>query len=88
VQGHFTIPAMTEPAAALGVTIHDPAPPREIHFSRTGCRLHGFDWGATGSPVLLHGGALTAHTWDFICLGLRGAARLTALDLRGPGASR
>lgn len=79
---------MQELAAALGVTIHDPAPPREIHFSRAGCRLHGFDWGGTGPPVLLlHGGGLTAHTWDFVCLGLRGAARLVALDLRGHGDS-
>ncbi|HEY1176207.1 MAG TPA: alpha/beta hydrolase [Phytomonospora sp.] len=80
--------AMTELAAALGVTIHDPTPPRQIHFSRAGCRLHAFDWGGTGPPVLLlHGGALTAHTWDFVCLGLRGTARLIALDLRGHGES-
>jgi pimeloyl-ACP methyl ester carboxylesterase len=79
---------MTELATTLGVTIRDPAPPREIHFSRAGCRLHGFDWGGTGSPVLLlHGGGLTAHTWDFVCLGLRDAARLVALDLRGHGDS-
>ncbi|NUR24667.1 MAG: alpha/beta hydrolase [Catenulispora sp.] len=88
MRGHFTMPAMPELAATLGVTIHDAAPPREIHFSRAGCRLHGFDWGGPGSPVLLlHGGALTAHTWDFVCLGLRGAARLVALDLRGHGDS-
>ncbi|WP_063630071.1 alpha/beta fold hydrolase [Nocardia sp. BMG51109] len=79
---------MTEPAAALGVAIHDPAPPRDIHLSHAGCRLHGFDWGGTRSPVLLlHGGRLTAHTWDFVCLGLRGDARLVALDLRGHGDS-
>ncbi|MEU4704352.1 alpha/beta fold hydrolase [Nonomuraea dietziae] len=86
--GPFMIAALTDLAAALGVTIHDPAPPREIGFSRSGCRLHGFDWGGTGAPViLLHGGGLTAHTWDLVCLGLRGAARLVALDLRGHGDS-
>ncbi|MET7769594.1 alpha/beta hydrolase [Nocardia sp. NPDC005366] len=79
---------MTELAATLGVSIHDPTPPREIHFSHAGCRLHGFDWGGIGSPVLLlHGGRLTAHTWDFVCLGLRGDARLVALNLRGHGDS-
>ncbi|GAB2630585.1 alpha/beta fold hydrolase [Nocardia goodfellowii] len=79
---------MVELAASLGVTIHDPAPPREIGFSRADCRLHGLDWGGTRFPVLLlHGGRLTAHTWDFVCLGLRGAARLVALDLRGHGDS-
>lgn len=88
MHGQSTIPAMTELAATLGVTIHDPAPPSEIRFSRAGCRLHGFDWGGAGSPVLLlHGGGLTARTWDFVCLGLRGAARLVALDLRGHGDS-
>ncbi|MBF6328290.1 alpha/beta fold hydrolase [Nocardia transvalensis] len=79
---------MTELAATLGVAIDDPTPPREFHYSRAGCRLHGLDWGGTGSPVLLlHGGKLTAHTWDFVCLGLRGDARLVALDLRGHGDS-
>ncbi|MGW1990442.1 alpha/beta fold hydrolase [Embleya sp. NPDC001921] len=79
---------MTEVAAALGVTVHAAVPPREIRFSRAGCRLHGLDWGGTGPAVLLlHGGGLTARTWDFVCLGLRGAARLVALDLRGHGDS-
>ncbi|MFI9402760.1 alpha/beta fold hydrolase [Nocardia sp. NPDC052316] len=88
MRGHTTIPSMIERAATLGVPIHDPAPPRDFRFSRAGCRLHGFDWGGTGLPtILLHGGALTAHTWDFVCLGLRGAARLVALDLRGHGDS-
>ncbi|MBB5917674.1 pimeloyl-ACP methyl ester carboxylesterase [Nocardia transvalensis] len=79
---------MTELAAALGVDIHDPTPPRDIHYSRTGCRLHGFDWGGEGFPVfLLHGGKLSAHTWDFVSLGLRGTVRPIALDLRGHGDS-
>ncbi len=88
MSGNFTIPAVTELAEALGVKIHDPAPPSEIRFTRAGCRLHALDWGGTGAPILLlHGGGLTAHTWNFVCLGLRGAARLVALDLRGHGDS-
>ncbi|WP_225728209.1 MULTISPECIES: alpha/beta fold hydrolase [unclassified Nocardia] len=84
----FTIPAMAELATNLGVEVADPTPPTEFHFSRADCRLHGFDWGGTGSPViLLHGGRLTARTWDFVCLGLRRDARLVALDLRGHGES-
>ncbi|MFJ4657028.1 alpha/beta fold hydrolase [Nocardia sp. NPDC088792] len=86
--GQITIPSMTELATSLGVRIHDPAPPRDIAYSHAGCRLHGLDWGGTGPAVLLlHGGRLTAHTWDFVCLGLRGEARLVALDLRGHGDS-
>lgn len=82
------IPSMTERTLALGVRIVDPAPPREFVYSRAGYRLHGFDWGGTGPAVLLlHGGRLTARTWDFVCLGLRGDARLVALDLRGHGDS-
>ncbi|MFE0176200.1 alpha/beta fold hydrolase [Streptomyces sp. NPDC059002] len=88
MDGRTTIPSMTGLAASLGVRIHDPAPPSDVFHSRAGCRLHGFDWGGTGPDVLLlHGGGLTAHTWDFVCLGLRGAARLVALDLRGHGDS-
>lgn len=86
--GQITIPSMTELATSLGVRIHDPSPPRDFTYSHAGCRLHGLDWGGTGpAMVLLHGGRLTAHTWDFVCLGLRGAARLVALDLRGHGDS-
>ncbi|MFI6978494.1 alpha/beta fold hydrolase [Embleya sp. NPDC050154] len=88
MHGRATTAAMVEVAAALGVRVHAAVPPREIRFSRAGCRLHGLDWGGTGPPVfLLHGGGLTARTWDFVCLGLRGAARLVALDLRGHGDS-
>ncbi|MBX7467123.1 alpha/beta hydrolase [Streptomyces sp. MAG02] len=84
-----TVPAMTDLAAALGVRIRDPEPPASEFFpSRAGCRLHAYDWGGTGPAVLLlHGGGLTSHTWDFVCLGLLGAARLVALDLRGHGDS-
>ncbi|MBJ3809829.1 alpha/beta fold hydrolase [Streptomyces flavofungini] len=88
MNGRTTVPSMTDLAASLGVRIHDPAPPRDFSYTRAGCRSHGFDWGGTGPAVLLlHGGGLSAHTWDFVCLGLRGAARLVALDLRGHGDS-
>jgi len=45
------------------------------------------DWGHEGlRPLLfLHGGALTAHTWDLCCLALRNEFHCIALDQRGHG---
>ena len=52
-------------------------------------RLHYLDWGggATRTILFLHGGGLTAHTWDVVCLALRSEYRCLALDLRGHGDS-
>jgi pimeloyl-ACP methyl ester carboxylesterase len=53
-----------------------------------GVALHYLDWHGAGEAVLfLHGGALTAHSWDLVCLGLRDEWRCLALDLRGHGDS-
>jgi pimeloyl-ACP methyl ester carboxylesterase len=53
-----------------------------------GLRLSYLDWGGSGEPIVfLHGGALTAHTWDLVCIGLRDTHRCIALDLRGHGDS-
>ncbi len=54
-------------------------------------RLHYHDWGApfTNAPdiLFLHGGGLTAHTWDLVCMQLRDQYRCLAPDLRGHGDS-
>jgi esterase len=54
-----------------------------------GLRLRYLDWGTPGKrPILfLHGGALTAHTWDLCCLALRADYHCLALDQRGHGDS-
>jgi esterase len=54
-----------------------------------GLRLHYLDWGSARKPPLLflHGGCLTSHTWDLVCLALRKEFRCLALDLRGHGDS-
>jgi len=58
---------------------------REFHLGRM--RFHYLDWGNKGRPtiVFLHGGALTAHTWDLACLALRDDYHCVALDQRGHG---
>ncbi len=56
--------------------------------TRDGSTLHYLDWGGPGqSIVFLHGGVLTARTWDLVCLALSDAFRCVAVDLRGHGLS-
>jgi esterase len=58
------------------------------HLVVEGFRLHFLDWGGEGPALLLlHGGALTAHTWDPVCAALRDRFRCVALDQRGHGDS-
>jgi esterase len=63
--------------------------PDERRVGVNGLRLCYLDWGTAGkSPMLfLHGGALTAHTWDLCCLALRADYHCLALDQRGHGDS-
>jgi pimeloyl-ACP methyl ester carboxylesterase len=53
-----------------------------------GLRLHYLDWPGDGDVLLLlHGGALSAHTFDLLTLALGGSVRCIALDMRGHGLS-
>ena len=63
--------------------------PSEHDVSVGQLRFRYLDWGTKGlRPILfLHGGALTAHTWDLCCLALRGEFHCIALDQRGHGDS-
>jgi len=76
-------------ARRLGVSFDDATPPRHLALRGAGgVRLHALDWGGAAAPALfLHGGRLTAQTWDYVCLGLRKQVRAVALDLRGHGDS-
>lgn len=57
-----------------------------LHAS-DGVRLHYLDWPGAGEVLLLlHGGALSAHTFDLLALAL-GGIRCIALDMRGHGLS-
>jgi esterase len=62
----------------------------QSHYQQVGAlRLRYLDWGTDGLPpmLFLHGGALTAHTWDLCCLSLRTEYHCLALDQRGHGDS-
>jgi esterase len=63
--------------------------PESRHVVVGGMRLHYLDWGRQDSPpvVFLHGGGLTARTWDLVCLALRDSFHCLALDQRGHGDS-
>src|SRR5579871_405468 len=69
--------------------VDDVVAPTSHHILLRNQRFHYLDWGGPGTTpiVLLHGGGLTAHTWDLVCLALRPQYRCYALDLRGHGES-
>ncbi len=76
-------------AAAKAAGLNPPAivQPASHHVDLNGIRFHYLDWGNEHLPhvVLLHGGSLTAHTWDMASLLLRDSYHLVALDQRGHG---
>jgi pimeloyl-ACP methyl ester carboxylesterase len=75
-------------AELAGLDRLEVALPTEHDVVLGGIRLHYLDWGGSGTPLLfLHGGGLTAHTWDLVCLALRRSGRCFALDQRGHGDS-
>src|SRR5262245_36159761 len=76
-------------AELSGLDVESVALPASHHVVLGGMRLHYLDWGSHGRPpiLFLHGGALNAHTWDVVCLGLRQRYRCLALDQRGHGDS-
>jgi pimeloyl-ACP methyl ester carboxylesterase len=76
-------------AALAGLAIPEFLVPEERQVVLGRMRFRYLDWGSRGRrPVLfLHGGGLTAHTWDLVCLALRREHHCFALDLRGHGDS-
>jgi esterase len=75
-------------AELAGLAIDDVVLPQDATVSLRGMRFHYLDWGGDGEVILfLHGGGLTAHTWDIVCLALRNDYRCLALDQRGHGDS-
>lgn len=63
--------------------------PLDRTITAGGVRIHYLEWGRAADPavVFLHGGALTAHTWDAVCRALSVDHYCIAMDLRGHGDS-
>ena len=82
----IALPALARRCGIDFVDATDPV--RRECIAPDGVRLNYLDWGGSGDPIVfLHGGALTAHSWDLVCIGLRDSYRCIALDLRGHGDS-
>ena len=80
---------LRDASALAGMALPELIVPEEHQVVLGRMRFRYLDWGTRGKrPVLfLHGGGLTAHTWDLVCLALRLDYRCLALDLRGHGDS-
>lgn len=76
-------------AEAIGLNPSAIVRPEDRWVDLNGIRFHYLDWGNDHLPhlVLLHGGSLTAHTWDMASLLLRDRYHVVALDQRGHGDS-
>lgn len=79
---HLRLASVTAGLEAYGVSS-----PRDHAVTLRGLRFHYLDWGnPRDRPVVfLHGGGLTAHTWDLVCMALRNEYHCLAIDLRGHG---
>ncbi len=76
-------------ARAAGITFTSEVLPEDKFVEANGMRLHYLDWGNPDKPkmLLLHGGAQSAHSWDFFSLAMRDHLHIIALDQRGHGDS-
>jgi esterase len=74
-------------AVRAGFSFDDVVLPSEQTVLIDKLRFRYLDWGNEGlrDILFLHGGALTAHTWDLCCLALRDEFHCIALDQRGHG---
>ena len=76
-------------ARTAGIQYTAEVSPEDKFVTVHGMKFHYLDWGNEGRPkmVLLHGGAQTAHMWDFFSLAMRDDWHIVALDQRGHGDS-
>ncbi len=76
-------------AQVAGLSLPAIALPQDRYVTLKGMRFHYLDWGGSGLPValFLHGGGLTCHSWDLVCLAFRDRFHCLAPDQRGHGDS-
>jgi pimeloyl-ACP methyl ester carboxylesterase len=73
---------------ARGIAFRSDLLPRRRNELLTKLSLSALHWHGKGAALLLlHGGALSANTWDMVCMALGDDARCVALDLPGHGDS-
>ncbi|MBM3224283.1 MAG: hypothetical protein FJZ47_10820 [Candidatus Tectomicrobia bacterium] len=76
-------------ARAAGSTCTVEVLPEDKFVQANGMRLHYLDWDNSTKPkmLLLHGGAQSAHSWDFFALAMWEHFHIVALDQRSHGDS-
>lgn len=85
---HDELEDLKHAAEIAGISVRQFVLPDDHQLILGDLRFHYLDWGAHGPPlVFIHGGGLTAHTYDLVCLSLCARYQCLALDLRGHGDS-
>lgn len=81
--------SLAEAARVVGISFTQEVEPEDKEIVIGGMRFHYLDWGNHHKPpmLLLHGGRLNAHAWDFFALAMRDHFHIRALDQRGHGDS-
>ncbi len=81
--------SLFEAARAMGIHFAEEFQAGDKFVKANGLKLHYLDWGNDKLPpmLLLHGGAQTAHSWDFFGLSMRDSYHVVALAQRGHGDS-
>ena len=79
--------SQTNPASSIETAT--PAPFEDRYVDAGGVRLHYLDYGTAGRPPMLcvHGGAASAHWFDYVAGAFSADYHVRALDLRGHGDS-
>jgi len=76
--------------ASFGLSVPEVVLPEHKFVISSGVKIHYLDWGSNGKPpmLLVHGGGLTARSWDFFSLAMRQQCHVFAIDQRGHGDSQ